>query len=211
MRPTSPPPPAKPTAAPSAVPTAVPTATASAAPTSTGSASAIAGSGLVRLLRGGGHVLYLRHTATESTQDDPTPDLSDPATQRRLSAEGREQAREIGRAVRRLGIPIGQVLASPYRRTRETAELAFGRVRETRELINEIYPGADDEELARALRGLLRRPPDPGTNTVLVSHGFNLNRATGLTSAEGETFVFSPGRGEPVATIGVDDWRSLKE
>ena len=202
MRPISPPPPATPTAA----PTIVPTATASAAPTSTGSASAIAGSGLVRLLRGGGHVLYLRHTATESTQDDPTP-----ATQRRLSAEGREQAREIGQAVRRLGIPIGQVLASPYRRTRETAELAFGRVRETRELINEIYPGADDEELARALRGLLRRPPDPGTNTVLVSHGFNLKRATGLTSAEGEMFVFSPGRGEPVATIGVDDWRSLKE
>lgn len=46
---------------------------------------------------------------------------------------------------------------------------------------------------------------------MLVSHGFNLARATGLSSAEGDMFVFAPGGEEPVATIGVDDWRSLKE
>ncbi|WP_188190032.1 histidine phosphatase family protein [Nonomuraea sp. SYSU D8015] len=167
--------------------------------------------GLVERLRRGGHVLYLRHTATEATQDAPTPDLSDAATQRNLSAEGRAQAREIGEAVRRLRIPIGEVLASPYRRTVETAELAFGRARPTRELLNEAYPGTDDDQLAAGLRRLLAGRPGPGVNTVLVSHGFNLAGATGLSSAEGEMFVFSPGSREPVARIGVDDWRSLKE
>ncbi|MFG1710324.1 histidine phosphatase family protein [Nonomuraea sp. M3C6] len=189
--------------------TAPPTATASG--TATAPATATATAGLVERLRQGGHVLYIRHTATDTTQDAPSPDLSDPGTQRNLSPAGREQARQIGQAIRRLRIPIGQVLASPYRRTRETAELAFGRAQEIRDLINEIYPGADDEELARALRRLLSRRPAAGTNTVLVSHGFNLSRATGLSTAEGDTVVFSPGTMEPVATIGADEWRSLKE
>lgn len=153
----------------------------------------------------------MRHTATEPTQDAPTPDLSDPSTQRNLSAEGRAQARAIGQAVKRLRIPIGEVLASPYRRTIETAELAFGRAQATRELINEAYPGTDDDQLAAGLRRLLAGRPAPGVNTALVSHGFNLAGATGLSSAEGDMFVFSPGSDEPVARIGVDDWRSLKE
>lgn len=194
-------------AASSSVPATSPEAGATA-----DSGPATADAGLVGRLRRGGYVLYIRHTATEATQDDPNPDLSDPSTQRNLSAEGRAQAREIGQAVRRLRIPIGEVLASPYRRTRETAELAFGKARDSRDLINEIYPGTDDDALAAALRRLLSGRPAQGVNTVLVSHGFNLSHATGLSSAEGETFVFAPGGGtEPVARIGVDDWRSLKE
>lgn len=159
-------------------------------------------------------MLYVRHAATEATQDDATPDLDDPGTQRNLSAAGRADAREIGRAVSRLNIPIGRVLASPYRRTVETAELAFGkgRVEESRDIINEVYPGTDDDALARGLRRLLSQRPAGGENTVLVSHGFNLSEATGLAAAEGETVVFDPGGGKPltpVGRIGVDDWRAL--
>ncbi|MDP4507077.1 histidine phosphatase family protein [Nonomuraea turcica] len=202
--------PAAPSPAPAASSSVLATSPESGATADGGPATADAG--LAGRLRRGGYVLYIRHTATEATQDDPNPDLSDPSTQRNLSAEGRAQAREIGQAVRRLRIPIGEVLASPYRRTRETAELAFGKAQDSRDLINEIYPGTDDDALAAALRRLLSGRPAQGVNTVLVSHGFNLFSATGLSSAEGETFVFAPSGGtEPVARIGVDDWRSLKE
>src|ERR671918_563833 len=98
-------------------------------------------------------------------------------------------------ARRRHRMPVGTVLASPYARTRETAELAFGRdrVRVMRDLLNEAFPGTDDEELARRLRRLFTTRPPAGQNTVLVSHGFNLQGATGLSVAEGESAVFSPG------------------
>lgn len=170
---------------------------------------------LVAQLRQGGYVLYIRHAATESAQDDPTPDLNDPGTQRNLSAAGRAQAREIGQAFRRLRIPIGDILVSPYHRTRETAELAFGagRARDARELINEAYPGTDDDLLAQRLRRLLGRRPSAGSNTVLVSHGFNISRAAGLSIAEGDTVIFNPASRRPltpVATIGADDWRSVR-
>ena len=174
------------------------------------------GRDLVARLRQGGHVIFIRHAATEATQDDPRPDLADPSTQRNLSAAGRNQARQLGRAIRRLRIPVGTVLASPYARTRETAELAFGRdrVHLTRDLLNEAFPGTDDKELARRLRRLFTTRPPAGQNTVLVSHGFNLQEATGLSVAEGESAVFSPGdAGGPslVARITAEKWPSLAQ
>ena len=53
--------------------------------------------------------------------------FEDCAHQRNLTDGGRADARAIGAAIRSLGIPIGEVLASPFCRTRETAELIFGR------------------------------------------------------------------------------------
>jgi hypothetical protein len=47
-----------------------------------------------------------------------------------------------------------------------------------------------------------------------VSHGFNLQGATGLSVAEGESAVFSPGdAGGPslVARITAEEWRSLAQ
>jgi phosphohistidine phosphatase SixA len=111
---------------------------------------------------------------------------------------------------------VGTVLASPYARTRETAELAFGRdrVRGTRDLLNEAFPGTDDEDLARRLRRLLAIRPPAGQNTVLVSHGFNLQGATGLSIGEGESAIFAPGdAGRPslVARITPEEWQTLAQ
>ena len=86
-------------------------------------------SSLVRRLRGGGYVLAFRHAATDFSMTDKTRDLRNCSRQRNLNADGRRQARRIGKAFRRLGIPVGQVLASPFCRTRETARLAFGHAR----------------------------------------------------------------------------------
>ena len=60
---------------------------------------------------------------------DSTRDLRDCSRQRNLTAKGRREARSIGSALRRLDIPVGEAPASPYCRTRQTARLAFGRLR----------------------------------------------------------------------------------
>ena len=83
---------------------------------------------LLSALRAGGYVLYFRHTATDFGQnDEKMTGFEDCANQRNLTDGGRADARAIGAAIRSLGIPIGDVLASPFCRTRETAELIFGR------------------------------------------------------------------------------------
>ena len=87
-------------------------------------------------LRRGGYVLAFRHAATDFSMTDTTRDLRDCSRQRNLSAQGRRQARTIGISFRRLGIPVGRVLASPYCRTRQTARLAFGRASPSPDLIS---------------------------------------------------------------------------
>ena len=47
--------------------------------------------------------------------------------QRNLTDAGRSEARAIGAAIKRLGVPVGSVMASPFCRTMETAQLIFDR------------------------------------------------------------------------------------
>lgn len=151
---------------------------------------------LVHALREGGLVVYLRHAATDRSKDDAgLLELDDCSTQRNLSDAGRRQARAIGRAFRELEIPVADVLASEYCRTRETAELAFGRAELEPDLTG--FPGEGDpdyDERRRATRALLAAIPEEG-NAILVAHVKNLEAAAGISIEEGEVAVFEP-RGE---------------
>jgi len=174
-----------------------------------------ASASLVEGLRRGGYVLVFRHAATDFSMADETRDLRDCARQRNLNAEGRRQSRAIGSALRRFGIPVDEVLASPYCRTRETARLAFGRLRSSTALLSARYltSRSGRERQPARLRRLLAAPPRGGTNTVLVSHGFAIDDATGVSLAEGEVAVVAPAGGardfEIVATVEADEWARL--
>jgi virginiamycin B lyase len=173
------------------------------------------GSRLLRSLRRGGYVIYFRHAATDPVPDDEDPvDFSDCDTQRNLSDRGRRQSKVIGRSIRKLEIPTGRVLASPFCRTRQTARLSFRKVTTAPELENLETAGDDAERRRRldALRRLLSTSPVEGTNTVLVAHGFNISGAARVTLAEGEGAVFKP-RGDAgfrlVARVTPDRWAQL--
>src|SRR5919106_1343618 len=119
------------------------------------------------------------NAATDRTATDMTGDLRDCSRQRNLNAEGRRQARAIGRAFSRLAIPVGRVLASPFCRTRDTARLAFGRARSSSALLSARFIAnrtARRRQPAR-LRRLLARKPRRGTNTALISHNFAIDDA----------------------------------
>jgi len=144
------------------------------------------------LLRAGGHVIMLRHAGTDGTPGDPPgARLHDCATQRNLTATGREQARKIGEAFRAREIPIGRVLSSPWCRCMETAQLAFGRAEPLFPLLGGPRDPASIETRVRALRPLLGAAP-VGGNLVLVTHAFTILDVTGERSAEGEMVIFTP-------------------
>jgi phosphohistidine phosphatase SixA len=171
---------------------------------------------LVERLQRGGYVILFRHAATDASATDMTGDPRDCSRQRNLDARGRRQAREIGRAFRRLGIPVGPVLASPFCRTRDTARLAFGRVRASSSLLSaDFFPdeGAGARQAGR-LRRLLEERPSRGTNAVLVSHAFAIDDAAGVSLAEGEAVVVVPGRGrrgfEVVGRVKAEEWPRLE-
>ena len=175
----------------------------------------LVGRALVRALQNGGYILYFRHAATDfSHADTNTRNLRNCRTQRNLNGEGRADARAIGRAFRELRIPVGAVLASRYCRTRQTASLAFGRVRTTLDLTSlPSSPGpAERSRRIAALRRLLSTRPPARVNTVLLAHLFNIEAAAKVSLAEGEAAVFRPrGRSfQVVATVLPHEWTALR-
>jgi phosphohistidine phosphatase SixA len=173
----------------------------------------LTGAALLQTLRGGGLILYFRHTSTDFGQnDDAMSGYEDCARQRNLTDRGRDEARRIGGAIKRLDIPIGDVLASPFCRTRETAQLIFGRATVAPAVRGGPARPETNDRYAE-LRKLLSTPPRAGTNLVIASHG-NPFRAVTDTAylAEGEAAVIRPLGAQGfriVARIPKDGWDAL--
>lgn len=169
------------------------------------------GAALIDALRRGGYVIYFRHTATDFSRNDAAmKSFDDCANQRPLSAQGRDDARRIGEAIRALRLPAGEVFASPMCRTSEHARLTFGRATPAPEVsLRERGDSGDYPGLVR----MLSAPVKPGTNRWLFGHGNPFRAVAGAPHlAEGEAVVLKPdGRGwSVVARIAVADWAAFE-
>lgn len=185
-----------------------------------GAAPLLDDAALVAALRDGGYNIYFRHVATDWSQSDRVERrddwlVCDAARMRQLSAAGRDDARAIGDAIRKLEIPVGEVLASPYCRTMETARLMdVGEVRPSTEVMNlraASYFGGREAIVATAQR-LLSTPPPSGSNRVIVAHGNVAREATPVYPDEGEGVVFEPdgdGGFRLVGRLTADGWRRV--
>lgn len=165
---------------------------------------------VVDALRKGGLVLVFRHAHTDrSKMDDQNFSMGDRSTQRNLSELGVAQSKSIGSVINAMNVRVGQVLASPMFRTRETAEFAFSRV-DTTELLR--TKRTSSEALA-----LLTAAPDSGANRVLVTHNaYIMHHFTKLGHgeiAEGEVIIVRPLGSDGYRVLGrvkSDDWENLK-
>lgn len=184
--------------------------------------AALDGEGLVRALQTGGFNIYFRHAQTDWSQSDQVQERNDwlscdPSRIRQLSDAGRDAIRAVGEAMRALEIPVGLVLASPYCRTVETAELlGVGSVQHTTDVMNlrvAEYFGGRAAIVARA-RARLAAAPTPGVNTVIVAHGNVAQEATPVYPDEAEAVVFKPdGTGglHVMARLPPAAWKRLAE
>lgn len=155
-------------------------------------APAHADEALWEALRGGGHVLFVRHSqTTPGIGDPPGFKLEECATQRNLSDEGRAQARRMGDALRLRKVPIGEVLSSPWCRCVETAQLAFGRAKVWKPLSNLHARHDNADRQVRALRPRIAAHQGD-RNLVLVAHGSVASALIGEHLAMGEILVLKP-------------------
>jgi len=154
--------------------------------------AAAADEALWALLKSGGQVIVMRHAATDKSVGDPASfRLDDCATQRNLSAEGREEAQRLGAAFRARAIPIGRVLSSQWCRCLETARLAFGEPTPWPALNSTFRNRELEPERTREVRVLAGERP-AGGNLVLVTHQLTIAALTSVSPAEGELVVLSP-------------------
>lgn len=161
---------------------------------------------IVAALKGGGHVVYFRHGATTRSGIDR---LEWPRErQRLLSKHGIAQSRRIGAAFREHDIPVGEVIASPFARCRDMAEIMFGRVDERMELVGLLSSREGRADRVAFMRLQATTPPAPGRNRIIVAHRSNIGAVADVRLAEGEAVVLKPdGRGFTVlGTMDPEDW-----
>jgi broad specificity phosphatase PhoE len=165
-------------------------------------ASARASEPLWTLLESGGQVVLVRHGSTPpGVGDPPGYRLDDCATQRNLSATGREEARRIGAAFTARGIPVERVLSSPWCRCLETARLAFGTAEPWDPLRSLFADRTRQAEQVRAFRDLAGEKR-AGSNVILVTHGANIVAFVGVSPAMGEMVIVTPQGGGAFTVAG---------
>jgi phosphohistidine phosphatase SixA len=184
----------------------------------TAHAQTLQGEALMKALRQGGYVLVMRHTS--SPREAPSKQAANADNvnvERQLDQEGRDTATAMGKALRDLKIPIGDVLSSPTYRALETVKYArLGTARTFAELGDngQSMQGGTEAQAAWLQKRVTQFPS--GVNTIMVTHFPNLTRAfpqwaSGV--ADGEALVLGPdGKGGAVlvARIKIEEWPGLK-
>jgi broad specificity phosphatase PhoE len=125
----------------------------------------------------------------------------------------------VGEVLRAARVPIGKVYSSQFQRAVETARLIGGK--EPQPLVDLSEGGLvvtpnENNRRAQGFRALVAAAPDPGTNTVIVSHKPNILDAFGkdwFEIKEGEASVFRPDGSGKYALVGrilIGDWATAK-
>lgn len=167
------------------------------------------GESLMNALRSGGYTILLRHARTDrSFQEAMGAIPTERSQQRNLSSDGVRDAKLMGAVLRKYGIPIGEIVASPMYRAMETAEMAAGKASPSMAL-RAIPSTAEQAALVAAV-------PKAGTNRLLVTHHFVIEKhVPGIHPGEigeSEAAIVRPlgdGKVELVGRITLNDWERL--
>ena len=170
---------------------------------------------LAQALRAGGLVILVRHGATFHDQADTDPlHPENVAAQRQLNDHGKEVAKGFGDALRQIGAPVGKVYTSQFNRAYETAVFAdFQDIEKTVDLnlMGGFNSPNESSRRVNALRKMLGTAPAPGTNTIIITHGFNIMAALGndwFETREGEASIFRSANGSYalLARVQMGEW-----
>ena len=151
----------------------------------------------------GAHVVLMRHADAPGGFGDPAGfKVEDCATQRNLSARGREDARKIGARLRSEAIAFERILASPWCRCIDTATLlAMGPVKTEATFGNVVVLRDQRDSLTSGARAVIDQWTGSG-NLLVVTHGANIQALTGIQPASGEIVVVRGGSGGGSVPVG---------
>jgi len=149
---------------------------------------------LWKKLGDGGLVVLMRHASVGERRSEGHSLIREPSClrERNLSPKGRDEASQIGRILTSKGIPIKAVLASPYCRTVETANLAFGKAEPAAflsllEVMDQSQVEASSDMLSRRIGSHAGNE-----NLIMVTHEPNIAAISFESVEKGSFLVLKP-------------------
>ena len=145
---------------------------------------------LIDQLEDGGKLIFIRHAYAPGSGDPDNFNLNDCSTQRNLSNEGRNQAKNIGEFLKKNKIKIEKVISSEWCRCKDTSSLAFGSF-ETKNFLNSFYSSKFTKNKKSQMLDLREYIKDfqSKKNLVLVTHYVVISEALNYAPSSGEIVI----------------------
>ena len=145
---------------------------------------------LINQLEDGGKIIFIRHAYAPGSGDPDNFNLNDCSTQRNLSEDGREQAKQIGEFFKQNQIKIYKILSSEWCRCKETAQIAFKDF-STNSFLNSFYSpryAKNKDKQIDELHDYIKNFKSK-KNLILVTHYVLISEVLNYASSSGEIVV----------------------
>ena len=145
---------------------------------------------VLKNLKNGGNLIFIRHAYAPGGGDPDNFNINDCSTQRNLSKEGREQAKNIGNYFKENLIPIDKVISSEWCRCKETAQIAFKKF-ETKRFLNSFFSEKFSKNKKNQIKDLKKyiNKWDSNKNLVFITHYVVIYEALNYAPSSGEIVI----------------------
>jgi phosphohistidine phosphatase SixA len=151
-----------------------------------------------------GLVVLMRHAIAPGGGDPPGFTLGKCSTQRNLSAEGRSQARSIGRAFREQRVPIAAVLSSRWCRAVDTAKLLGLGTARSNSALDSVFTASQQivDRKKRQTERIIRNHRGKSGVLVLVGHQANIIDLTRIAPSSGGAVIVRADKNGNIKVVG---------
>ena len=151
---------------------------------------AISNEKIIKSLKEGGKLIFIRHAYAPGNGDPKNFNLKDCDSQRNLNWRGINQSKKIGLFFTRNKIQIDKVLSSEWCRCKDTAKYAFNSYK-TFDALNSFYDARFTKNKAKQIKDLKKYISSWNSkkNLVLVTHFVVISETLSVGSASGEIIV----------------------
>jgi|TARA_Y100000816_G_scaffold268831_1_gene231339 phosphohistidine phosphatase SixA len=145
---------------------------------------------IIKDLKKGGNIIFIRHAIAPGGGDPENFKLSDCSTQRNLDYQGIEQSKKMGLFFLKNNIPIDQVLSSEWCRCKDTAKFAFGNYK-TFNALNSFFSAKFQKNKKKQVKSLINfiNKWDGKGNLILITHYVVILEIINKTVLSGEIVI----------------------
>ena len=145
---------------------------------------------LIKELKQGGKLIFIRHAYAPGNGDPQNFNLYDCSTQRNLSENGREQSKKIGNLFLKNKIDIKNVYSSEWCRCKETASIAF-KTYETKKFLNSFYSAQFIKNKSKQVKEFNNfiKDWDKKQNLIFVTHYVFILEILNYAPSSGEIVI----------------------
>ncbi len=145
---------------------------------------------IIKKLKQGGNIIFIRHAIAPGSGDPENFDLNDCKTQRNLSSQGIKQSKRLGLFFSKNQIPVDTVLSSEWCRCKDTAKYAFGNYK-TFSALNSFFSYKYQKNKNKQMKDLREylKSWRSDKNLILITHYVTILEIINETSSSGEILI----------------------